>query len=86
MICSCKSLCIKNCYVHIVTAAWKEPTPGWTISKNGPQGFLMGAAKGVVRRLPIGAGLVYDYIPVDTVVNQILVTGQHVFEKKLVCA
>ncbi len=44
----------------------------------------MGAAKGVVRRLPIGSGLVYDYIPVDTVVNQILVTGQHVFEKKLV--
>lgn len=66
----------------MITAAWKEPTPGWTISKNGPQGFLMGAAKGVVRRLPIGAGLVYDYIPVDTVVNQILVTGQHVFEKK----
>lgn len=44
----------------------------------------MGAAKGVVRRLPIGSGLVYDYIPVDTVVNQILVTGQHVFEKKFV--
>lgn len=44
----------------------------------------MGAAKGVVRRLPIGTGLVYDYIPVDTVVNQILVTGQHVFEKKFV--
>lgn len=68
----------------IVTAAWKEPIPGWTISKNGPQGFLMGAAKGVVRRLPIGSGLIYDYIPVDTVVNQILVTGQHVFEKRLI--
>lgn len=44
----------------------------------------MGAAKGVVRRLPIGSGLVYDYIPVDTVVNQILVTGQHIAEKKFV--
>ncbi|KAJ6649352.1 putative fatty acyl-CoA reductase [Pseudolycoriella hygida] len=66
----------------MITAAWKEPTPGWTNSKNGPQGFMMGAAKGVVRRLPIGSGLVYDYIPVDIVVNQTLVTGYHIYEKK----
>lgn len=66
----------------IVTAAWKEPMPGWTISKNGPQGFLMGASKGVVRRLPVGISIVYDYIPVDVVVNQILVTAQYVFQKK----
>lgn len=61
-----------------VTAAWKEPIPGWTISKNGPQGFLMGASKGVVRRLPVGTSLIYDYIPIDVVVNQILVTGYHI--------
>lgn len=42
----------------------------------------MGASKGVVRRLPVGQDLIYDYIPVDVVVNQILVTGQHVFAKK----
>ncbi|XP_076618428.1 putative fatty acyl-CoA reductase CG8306 [Colletes latitarsis] len=53
----------------MITGAWKEPCPGWTISKNGPQGFLMGAGKGVVRRLPIGKHLIYDYIPVDIVVN-----------------
>lgn len=56
-------------------AAWKEPKPGWTISKNGPQGFIMGASKGVVRRLPVGKELVYDYIPVDTVVNGLIVAG-----------
>lgn len=66
----------------MITAAWKEPVPGWTISKNGPQGFLMGASKGVVRRLPVGINLVYDYIPVDTVVNQVLVTGYHVAQKR----
>ena len=66
----------------MITAAWKEPIPGWTTSKNGPQGFIMGAAKGVIRRLPVGKTLVYDYIPVDTVVNQILVTGQHIVQKK----
>ena len=56
----------------MITAAWKEPVPGWTVSKNGPQGFLMGAAKGVVRRLPIGKDIIYDYIPVDIVTNNII--------------
>lgn len=65
-----------------VTAAWHEPVPGWTNSKNGPQGFLMGASKGVVRRLPVGKSTIYDYIPVDVVVNQILVTAWYVHEKR----
>lgn len=38
----------------------------------------MGASKGVIRRLPVGTSLIYDYIPIDTVVNQVLVTAQHV--------
>ncbi|CAK9831537.1 Putative fatty acyl-CoA reductase CG8306 [Anthophora retusa] len=56
----------------MITGAWKEPVPGWTISKNGPQGFLMGASKGVVRRLPVAKQLIYDYIPVDIVVNNLI--------------
>ncbi|XP_053621972.1 putative fatty acyl-CoA reductase CG8306 [Plodia interpunctella] len=59
----------------MIVAAWKEPVPGWTCSKVGPQGFLMGAAKGVVRRLPLAAENIADYIPVDVVVNQLLVAG-----------
>lgn len=81
----------------MIVGSWKEPHPGWTISKNGPQGFLMGAAKGVVRRLPMDVNLVLiqhfpwfffcaklvlliflqvcDYIPVDIVVNEILVVA-----------
>lgn len=62
----------------LVIGAWKEPVPGWTISKNGPQGFLMGAAKGVIRRLPVASDLIYDYIPVDTVVNNLLAAGFYV--------
>ncbi|XP_055602545.1 putative fatty acyl-CoA reductase CG8306 [Uranotaenia lowii] len=65
----------------MITGAWKEPVPGWTISKNGPQGFLMGAAKGIIRRLPVGTELICDYIPVDTVVNQILVTGYYIADR-----
>lgn len=61
----------------MIIGSWKEPSPGWTISKNGPQGFLMGAAKGVIRRLPVAVDLIYDYIPIDTVVNTLLVAGFH---------
>lgn len=61
-----------------VIGAWKEPVPGWTISKNGPQGFMMGAAKGVVRRLPVALDLIYDYIPVDIVINNLLAAGFYV--------
>ncbi|XP_014485822.1 PREDICTED: putative fatty acyl-CoA reductase CG8306 [Dinoponera quadriceps] len=59
----------------MITAAWKEPVQGWTISKNGPQGFLMGASKGIVRRLPVAERLIYDYIPVDVVVNSLIVAA-----------
>lgn len=55
-----------------VTGAWKEPVPGWTVSKNTLQGFLMGAGKGVIRRLPVAKELIYDYIPVDLVVNNLV--------------
>lgn len=66
----------------LVVGAWKEPVPGWTNSKNGPQGFIMGAAKGVVRRLPVDKNLVYDYIPVDVVVNEIIVAAWYAAEFK----
>lgn len=42
----------------------------------------MGASKGVIRRLPIGSGLIYDYIPIDVVVNQVLVVGHHIAQKR----
>ncbi|XP_060844912.1 putative fatty acyl-CoA reductase CG8306 [Rhopalosiphum padi] len=65
---------IRTCIVRpsMIVAAWKEPVEGWTISKNGPQGFIMGALKGVVRRLPVSQSLIYDYIPVDVVINTII--------------
>ena len=38
----------------------------------------MGASRGVIRRLPLDPSLIMDYIPVDVVVNQLLVTGFHI--------
>nr|XP_018900096.1 PREDICTED: putative fatty acyl-CoA reductase CG8306 [Bemisia tabaci]XP_018900097.1 PREDICTED: putative fatty acyl-CoA reductase CG8306 [Bemisia tabaci] len=65
---------LNTCIIRpsMIIGAWKEPVPGWTISKNGPQGFLMAASKGVVRRLPVSKNLVYDYIPVDIVINHMI--------------
>lgn len=42
----------------------------------------MGAAKGVVRRLPVNKDLVYDYIPVDIVINELIVAGWHAARTK----
>lgn len=68
-----------SCIVRpsMIVAAWKEPIEGWTASKNGPTGFMMGAGKGVVRRLPVDSELVTDYIPVDIVINGIIVGAYH---------
>ncbi|KAJ0182950.1 hypothetical protein K1T71_000926 [Dendrolimus kikuchii] len=66
----------------MIVGSWKEPVPGWTSSKVGPQGFLMGASKGVVRRLPVAKSNIADYIPVDVVVNQLLVAGWHAAKSK----
>jgi fatty acyl-CoA reductase len=64
--------------MYLVIGAWKEPVPGWTISKNGPQGFILGASKGVVRRLPLSLELIYDYIPIDVVVNSLIVAAYNI--------
>lgn len=65
-------------FIYLVMGAWKEPVPGWTISKNGPTGFLMGASKGVLRRLPLSKDIIYDYIPIDVVVNSLIVAAYNV--------
>nr|CAD7266853.1 unnamed protein product [Timema shepardi] len=67
----------------MITCAWKEPIPGWTNSKNGPSGFLMGASKGVVRRLPVNKNFIYDYVPIDIVVNMILVSAAMISANKI---
>lgn len=35
----------------------------------------MGASKGVIRRLPVVKDIIYDYIPVDLVVNNLIVAA-----------
>lgn len=42
----------------------------------------MGASKGIIRRLPVGQDLIYDYIPVDVVVNQLIAAAYHIATTK----
>ncbi|XP_047542413.1 putative fatty acyl-CoA reductase CG5065 [Vanessa atalanta] len=53
----------------IVTAAYKEPLPGWVDNMNGPTGLLVGAGKGVIRTMHCNDSYSADVIPVDMAVN-----------------
>lgn len=37
-----------------MTAAWKEPYPGWVEGMNGPTGLIIGAARGNVKSIIFG--------------------------------
>ncbi|KAJ8707585.1 hypothetical protein PYW07_011262 [Mythimna separata] len=53
----------------IVTAAWKEPIPGWVDNLNGPTGLIIGSGKGVIRTMHCEPSYRADAISVDVVAN-----------------
>ncbi|XP_063836672.1 putative fatty acyl-CoA reductase CG5065 [Ostrinia nubilalis] len=59
----------------IVTAAYKEPMPGWVDNLNGPTGLLVGAGKGVIRTMHCNENYAADIVPVDMVVNACILLG-----------
>uniref|UniRef100_A0A0P6D5V9 Fatty acyl-CoA reductase n=1 Tax=Daphnia magna TaxID=35525 RepID=A0A0P6D5V9_9CRUS len=61
----------------IVTAAAKEPTPGWIDSLYGPTGLIAGGAKGFLRLFKCDASCVIDLIPVDYAVNLMIAVAWH---------
>lgn len=61
----------------IVTAAWREPLPGWVDNLNGPTGIIVGAGKGMVRTLHCRGELMADLIPVDIPINLLIVTAYY---------
>ncbi|XP_063224745.1 putative fatty acyl-CoA reductase CG5065 [Bacillus rossius redtenbacheri] len=56
----------------IVTAAWREPAPGWLDNPGGITGVVAEMARGTVRVLLGDVRLVVDLVPVDVVVNALL--------------
>ncbi|XP_025834222.1 fatty acyl-CoA reductase 1-like [Agrilus planipennis] len=59
----------------IVTAAWKEPIPGWVDNLNGPTGLIVGAGKGVIRTMHCDASLEADIMPVDVSINGLILAA-----------
>ncbi|XP_026474314.1 putative fatty acyl-CoA reductase CG5065 [Ctenocephalides felis] len=61
----------------IVTAAWKEPLPGWVDNLNGPTGLLAGAGKGILRTIVCHRDLLADFMPVDVCINLLITVAWH---------
>ncbi|XP_046382880.1 putative fatty acyl-CoA reductase CG5065 [Ischnura elegans] len=56
----------------IVTAAWKEPFPGWVDNVCGITGIMMEIGRGTIRSIICDDRLIVDLIPVDVVVNTLI--------------
>lgn len=65
----CGNLPVAIVRPSIVTAAWKEPIPGWVDNLNGPTGLLVASTKGMLQTLHCHCNGVADLIPVDVVIN-----------------
>ncbi|XP_015921823.1 putative fatty acyl-CoA reductase CG5065 [Parasteatoda tepidariorum] len=68
----CGSLPVAIVRPSIVSAAWKEPYPGWIDNLNGPSGMIIAGGKGVLRTMIIYGEAVADIVPVDVVVNTLI--------------
>ncbi|KAI2806857.1 hypothetical protein BLOT_008816 [Blomia tropicalis] len=64
----------------IITAAWKEPFPGWIDNYNGTTGFMVVNGKGVLRTMHANSDYVTDIIPVDIVINSCISAAWYVAE------
>ncbi|XP_071440782.1 putative fatty acyl-CoA reductase CG5065 [Hetaerina americana] len=56
----------------IVTAALKEPFPGWVDNVYGISGIMMEIGRGTIRSIICDDRLIVDLIPVDVVVNTLI--------------
>lgn len=66
----------------IVTAAFRDPVPGWVDGVNGPTTFIIMTGKGLLRTMLVYDGSVVDWMPVDLVANLLLSAAWHVGTQK----
>ncbi|ESN90598.1 hypothetical protein HELRODRAFT_70906 [Helobdella robusta] len=59
----------------IVTAAWREPVPGWIDSENGPSSLYIAMGKGLLRSMIADHHVNADIVPVDLPVNMMVVVA-----------
>ncbi|CAH0385057.1 unnamed protein product [Bemisia tabaci] len=68
----------------IVTAAWREPMPGWVDNISGITGIMMEIGRGTIRSIICDQKLVVDIIPVDFVVNTLIAVAWHTAKNRRV--
>ncbi|CAH1396785.1 unnamed protein product [Nezara viridula] len=70
----------------IVTAAWQEPFPGWVDNFAGITGIMCEIARGTIRSIICNDKYLVDIIPVDIVVDTLIVAAWHTatFRKSVV--
>lgn len=78
----CKDLPVAIVRPSIVTAAWREPIPGWVDNLNGPTGLVLAVGKGVMRTMLYEGSAVADLIPVDVVINLMITAAWYTGTKK----
>uniref|UniRef100_T1I694 Fatty acyl-CoA reductase n=1 Tax=Rhodnius prolixus TaxID=13249 RepID=T1I694_RHOPR len=61
----------------IVTAAWQEPFPGWVDNVSGITGIMMEIGRGTIRSIICNDKYLVDIIPVDIVVDSLIVAAWH---------
>lgn len=58
-----------------VVACFEEPTPGWLDNWNGPTGIISAVGNGVFRTIICEPDYVVDVVPVDIVINLMIVAA-----------
>lgn len=66
----------------IVSAAWREPYPGWVDNINGATGLVLAAGKGALRTMLYKKEACADLIPVDVVINAMIAIAWQTAKKR----
>lgn len=69
-------------YVCLVLSSFKEPVSGWVDNFNGPTGIVSAVSKGLFRTILCEESCVADLIPVDLVINLMIVTAWYTASRK----
>ncbi|XP_053690508.1 putative fatty acyl-CoA reductase CG5065 [Sabethes cyaneus] len=66
----------------IVLSSFKEPISGWVDNFNGPTGIVSAVSKGLFRTILCEESYVADLIPVDLVINLMIVAAWHTASRR----
>lgn len=69
----------------IVTAAWKEPFPGWIDNYNATTGVIVVGGLGLLHSVYCEGECLSDHIPVDVVANTLICAAWHISTNRIEC-